>query len=506
MSVQIQDYHRQILHGDVMDKLKEIPTDTFDCIITSPPYWQLRDYSDDGQWGLEPTYQEYLAKMGLLMDELKRVLKNTGSCFINIGDTYGSHKSGEDKLNPSSIARKPIKNLEKSRVGIPERFYINCIDSGWIARNNIPWIKWNAMPQSIKDRFTNKWEAIYFFVKNKKYYFNLDAVRIQTQNDYKSFAIHVRDHFNGYSQQKLGEMKSRRILSKNEIEKLHEYNRDGTKKIQEKYTDKDSNVSRLHKDREGNPNNKQDETLGSDGKPKVTYEGFNDRWKNRKYQEQTISKINSNNHNIETGESLNHPKGKNPGDLTFEVYSDEEILEWIKLCRDDPISWELAPPDLFFINPKPMPDAHFATFPIALPQRILKCACPKKVCIKCGHIPTPIKKPTENYQKILDAKPWKNKKEQTTDDKLKVGSGLNSIPNFTHDYCAEYIVVDYTKCDCNDEFIPGIVLDPFFGAGTTGVAAELEGIRWCGIELKEEYSTIARRRLNPYVTQGSLGV
>lgn len=469
-SVQLLNYHRQILHGDVMDRLKEIPNGTFDCIITSPPYWALRDYSIEGQWGLEPTFQEYLEKMKKLMNELKRVLKNTGSCWINIGDTYNNTKVGNtngigsnslqvnSELNNQKIEKHADKNIQiKSRVGIPERFYINCIDSGWIARNNIPWVKANAMPSSVKDRFTPKWEPVYFFVKNKKYYFNLDAVRVKVQDDKKNHGYRVPDK-NAPIQQGLlgGDVKNTEPIS----------------------------------------TNKQDETLGADGKPKATYKGFNERWKNRKYQEQTISRINSGNYSMETGESLNHPNGKNPGDVIFFKYSDDEIFEWIKLCRENTIAWDMAPNDLFYINPKPTKENHKATFPVELPQHILKCSCPKSVCVKCGQPKFPISKPTKAYQDYLDSIKYADTRS------LEVGlqDFMKNLPRCN----SQYETVGYDTCDCNGEFIPGIVLDPFFGSGTTGIAAEIEGVRWCGIELKEEYSEIAKRRLSKYVTQGSL--
>ncbi len=163
--------NREILVGDVLEKIKEIPDKSIDCVITSPPYWTMRDYSVKGQWGLESDYHQYLAKLGRLMDQLRRVLKDTGTCWINLGDTYN----------------------DKSRIGIPERFYINCIDNGWIARNNIVWAKNNAMPCSVKDRFGNKFESIFFFVKQQKYYFNLDAVREKPITPTKAFNVRVRD-------------------------------------------------------------------------------------------------------------------------------------------------------------------------------------------------------------------------------------------------------------------------------------------------------------------------
>ena len=195
--------NRQILHGDVLDKVKEIPDESIDTIISSPPYWGLRDYGVKGQLGLEPDFRDYLKTMSEIMAQLKRVLKKTGSCWINLGDTYGGFAAAqnwndlkEDFQRPHREKKKfqaeTKKPFPKSRVGIPERFYINCIDEGWIARNHIPWYKSNSMPSSVKDRFTNKWESIFFFVKNQKYYFNLDAVREKTITESKPFNVRVR--------------------------------------------------------------------------------------------------------------------------------------------------------------------------------------------------------------------------------------------------------------------------------------------------------------------------
>ena len=166
--------NRTIFQGDVLEKLTEIESESIDCIVSSPPYWGLRDYGVGGQLGLEPDFRDYLKIMNDIMVQLKRVLKNTGTCWINLGDTYG-YNSG------------------KSRYGIPERFYINCIDDGWIARNHIPWYKANSMPSSVKDRFTNKWESIFFFAKQQKYYFDLDSVREKTLTESKPFNVRVRD-------------------------------------------------------------------------------------------------------------------------------------------------------------------------------------------------------------------------------------------------------------------------------------------------------------------------
>ena len=156
--------------------------------------------------GLEKDFNEYLGKLDLIMDECWRVLKSTGTCWINLGDTYSTVSGGMrdikegkteqyGKINYTDNGKESVYSVDqsklysnlkhKSRVGIPERFYIRCIDKGWVARNHIPWIKANSMPSSVRDRFTNKWESIFFFAKKPKgYYFDLDAVRVQPITGY----------------------------------------------------------------------------------------------------------------------------------------------------------------------------------------------------------------------------------------------------------------------------------------------------------------------------------
>lgn len=149
--------------------------------------WALRDYKTDGQIGIEKTIDEYISKLIAVFNECKRVLKKEGTCWIVLGDTY-SVNSGTPKPHhvanstvgstKKCIRKKPrdfgIKNpmKEKSLCMIPERFAIKMIENGWILRNKIIWHKRNCMPSSAKDRFTIDYEYIYFFTKNKKYYFN----------------------------------------------------------------------------------------------------------------------------------------------------------------------------------------------------------------------------------------------------------------------------------------------------------------------------------------------
>jgi len=200
--------NRTILHGDVLEQLGNIPSESIDCIITSPPYWGLRDYGVEGQWGLEKDFHEYLEHMRILMEYLKEALKPTGTCWINLGDSYsGSGKGAGSDIETVKESwrfdKKPEQQIDieaKSRIGVPERFYIECIDAGWIARNPIVWYKANSMPCSVKDRFTNKYEMIYFFAKQQKYYFNLDAIREKTTTETKPFNVRIRDAKKGLGQ------------------------------------------------------------------------------------------------------------------------------------------------------------------------------------------------------------------------------------------------------------------------------------------------------------------
>jgi DNA modification methylase len=146
----------KVYNESCLETLSKMPNEFIDCVITSPPYWQLRDYGYEGQWGLEPTYNEYLEHLWQMMDEIWRVLKDDGTVWINLGDTYGGGKC---------------------LLLLPHRFAIGCIERGLIMRNDVIWAKRNGMPESVTDRFTKKHEYIFFMTKKEKYYFDLDSVR-----------------------------------------------------------------------------------------------------------------------------------------------------------------------------------------------------------------------------------------------------------------------------------------------------------------------------------------
>ncbi len=299
----------EIICGDALEKLKKLPNESVDCVITSPPYWALRDYGISCQLGLEPTFQEYIQKLCDIFDEVKRVLKKDGTCWVNMGDTYsmtsvrggnkpfGSGVGANKHYEKGSIPFKREKQtvLNKSLCQIPSRFAIEMSNRGWILRNEIIWHKPNCMPSSVKDRFTVDFEKVFFFVKNKKYWF-------ETQ-----YENHSRDWTNN----------------------------GGSMYHPEKFP------------------------IGS----------------------------------------AQHRGGKNPPQMN-------------PLGRNKRSVWS--------ISTKPFKEAHFATFPEALIEPMIKAGCP----------------------------------------------------------------------------IGGLVLDPFFGAGTTGLVAKKQSKNYIGIELNAEYVEIAKKRID----------
>lgn len=231
----------------VLDGLRQLPDESVDMVITSPPYWNLRDYGKlteiiwdgtpnckhifnkkiikkrsggekssktghhqkgighfvnssqccskcnawKGQLGLEPDFHLYINHLLDIFDEVKRVLKKTGTCWVNLGDTYGGsgnasgHKKNTKNAGRTTISygstkgnQKLTRSYQKCLLAIPERFILGMIGRGWILRNKIIWHKPNHMPSSVKDRFANSWEYLLLFSKSKKYYFDHDAVRI----------------------------------------------------------------------------------------------------------------------------------------------------------------------------------------------------------------------------------------------------------------------------------------------------------------------------------------
>lgn len=170
----------KIMHGNSLEVLKTLEDESIDCVVTSPPYWQIRDYGVSGQIGLEGDVNEFLEKLIDVFNEIYRVLKKTGTLFVNMGDTYsnvnaklagGTNNKRHGKENGYKTVPRKTTIKRKSKMMIPERLAIKMIESGWILRNEIIWHKPNILPESVNDRFTNDFEKVFFFSKDQKYYF-----------------------------------------------------------------------------------------------------------------------------------------------------------------------------------------------------------------------------------------------------------------------------------------------------------------------------------------------
>jgi DNA modification methylase len=173
-----------LYNGDTLQVLKTLPSESVDTVITSPPYWMKRDYGVKDQIGLEPDFHEYLNYLWAVFDEVYRILKPEGTLWVNIDDTYFSKIKGTGGKRSDLLHRKGLVNFQafdpvlahmnypdKSLCLIPHRFAIGMVDRKWILRGDIIWHKPNALPSSVKDRFTVDYEHILFFVKQRKYYF-----------------------------------------------------------------------------------------------------------------------------------------------------------------------------------------------------------------------------------------------------------------------------------------------------------------------------------------------
>lgn len=187
MTPYYEDDNVTLYHGRALDVMREIPDGSVDCIVTSPPYFGLRDYGVDGQYGAEETPQEFVDNLVALYREARRVLANDGTFWLNLGDSYQSTggmegvgpnaKVGSTKRQALGRTRPrsglPTKNL----IGIPWRVALALQDDGWILRNDIIWAKPNAMPESVTDRLSTRHEHLFLFTKSQRYWFDLDPIR-----------------------------------------------------------------------------------------------------------------------------------------------------------------------------------------------------------------------------------------------------------------------------------------------------------------------------------------
>ena len=396
MSVYYQDDAVTLYLGDALEVARGLPSGSVDCIVTSPPYYGLRDYGIDGQYGLESSPAEYVSRLCGLFAELRRVLADDGTLWLNIGDSYASGPVGTQngqcgkratdgvraRAGMVLSAHRPISDVPpKNLLGVPWRTAFALQDDGWTLRNAIIWNKPNAMPESVTDRLSGRYEYVFLFAKSRRYWFDLDAIREPHQTN-----LPVVDK----------SARSRRAAG-------------------------DSTAS---------------------GYIRLIGDSLPDRFGSIGYG----------------------AVGRNPGDV-----------------------WTLPT--------QPFPGAHFAVYPIQLPQRCILAGCAPRRCQECGHAPTPIVEKAPRPPNMPNRQPTQDIISHSFQRSNLSGQEWNAWKSANPDK-----VTGYTDCGHN-AYRAGTVLDPFNGSGTTGLAAQRTGRRYIGVDINAEYLDLT---LNTRLQQGAL--
>jgi len=527
-----------IIHNEhVLDALKKIPDDCIDTIITSPPYWGLRDYGEEtntiwdenpnckheweiqlkkdpmdrgktgthdaprdrkgvkhgkkwemkgfksgfcqkcgawyGQLGLEPTLDMYIEHLLQVTKELKRVLKPTGVMFWNHGDCYNN---GDMQQQNEILVYKMRK------------------EQGWRLANRIIWYKPNHMPSSVKKRFSNAYEPVYLLFKAKRpkdIWFDLDAVRVPyrpTTIERKRYPVtkigaskdNPMGRFGkGIKQGNEGVLLANNPLGKNpgDIWKIP---------LSQKYLEGTG-----HSNRQGLNRPLDIVTIKAYKEYQQPIVKFLKKHIKPKHKPILDKKFGQHKwrHWIRTdysGAALPGVKDwfKLKEILGFDNTFDDKIYEVKKL--NIPIfqsGRNLG--DVWKIATQPFPEAHFATFPEKLVEPMIRCACPKWICRACGK---PRVRITESKRKI---------------DKSKRSWEKGTLRNYKGERWSveSYQTIGWTDCGCGEKFDAGIILDPFAGAGTTLVVAKKLGRHYIGFEINSKYCEIAEKRLRSAVCQ-----
>ena len=190
----------KLINGDVRQVLSELEPESVQCVVTSPPYWGMRNYGTDGQLGLEETPEMFVENMVSVFQEIKRVLRKDGTVWMNLGDTYGKQVGKGFNTHEEDGTGNRVTEMQerhgdikvktglpdKSLVGIPWRVVLALQADGWVLRSDIIWHKPNPMPESVKDRPTKSHEYIFLLTKSKKYYYDNEAIKEISKIDFRS--------------------------------------------------------------------------------------------------------------------------------------------------------------------------------------------------------------------------------------------------------------------------------------------------------------------------------
>jgi len=599
-----------IIQGHVLDALSSLKQESIDCIIFSPPYWGLRDYGEEtktiwggdhecehsftlkgqpprkrkpsdvknpssleatkkgvasawdsdkiasafcskcgawlGQLGMEPHPQQYIQHMTEICMALWRVLKKTGSMYINIGDTYYTHTSkrsgqfgkgirnGFDDVftRPRVILNDGGWLQPKQKLLIPHRLAISLQEKGWIIRNDMVWVKPNAMPSSVKDRRNTTFEYIFHCVKNKRYYYNLDAIRVphaNMQQDRKHVSAGITKHdlavgrIGGFSYADPLHVKAYHpegknpgdVLEQSTLDQLRawgadskgEYHGKGRKNYEEAMAPNPSDVKRnIIEAHKKNPKGKNPgDVIIDHDRPK---------WSSVPGQLPQGSFGHGGTH----GNLFNHPKGKNPGDVIgSRLGMDSKFIRDPVKTRSpygrvvrEVVDGKIKPDDadrLFSVGlylKKKLKASRLSLANLSEQTGIAKTTLSHYFRSDLSGQCLPSKKTwailkpilgLDEYETILpdDIKgmlPMPHPDGRNPGDVLRVTTKPFSGAHFA--VFPPALVEPLIKSSCPPE---GTVLDPFLGSGTTMLVARELGRQCIGIEINPEYIEIARKRV-----------
>jgi len=479
----INHYINKIICGDALEVLKEMPGESVNCCVCSPPYWNLRDYGEEGQLGLEKTFEEYITKLCDIFDEVKRVLRKDGTCWVNLGDSYGGsgNRSGHtletSNLNRLTIGygategnQKATKGYEKCLLDIPYRFSIEMTNRGWIKRNTIIWWKPGCMPSSASDRFTVDFEYLFYFTKNNKtiFWINEKTLECIDKKPLGTKGIEGKD------------WEWRPCLACSDKDYFNYRTRDVMKK--------EKGCPQFKASNEEKENIKNKICPRCKGLKKVKYSLWtgHDYWFEQQFENWTDDRPNDLKRAIEghkkyRGKYLDKSK---KGSFAFD---EAKIVGNPRQGRNKRCVWT--------IPTNPFPEAHFAVYPEGLIGIPIKAGCPEFICKKCGKARVKIlditKPPEEVYTKSNLPNDGFIKSGIRRNGKFK-GSG-QKVQNWKNQNTNKFL--GYTDCGCNAGWESGIVLDPFMGAGTSALVALKQRKRFIGIEIKQEYIDMANKRI-----------
>jgi len=544
----IEDIINTVICGDTLTELKEFPSESINCVITSPPYWALRDYGLKGQiwdgaegcqhewnnkltkwhsdrgegkrkevfddsfqvngtqssfclkcsaWrgslGLEPTFDLYIKHLCDIFDEIKRVLRKDGTCWVVIGDTYWNSAGRNDRTSRKGycdgVKREDIKHIgnyqNKSLCLIPDRFKIEMVNRDWILRNTIIWYKRNCMPSSTKDRFTIDFEYVFFFVKSNdpQYWINDKTHHIVIKQPLGTQGIEGID-WDWRDCPRCNNSLMIKDKGLTGIKNLHGESDEQGRRIQIGLRTKiPQDQAKSYRSPRARYYHKCLNKRCVNGKVKYSYWSGRDYWFEQQYEPHLTQENRPD--GIIRQRSFGY-KGK--------YGTKEDMRKWQK--NEDSIHGENAySPQgrnrrcVWDIPTKPFKGAHFAVFPEALVKPMILSGCPEFICKKCGKAREKIYKTDNPSRDFMEE-----------DARTKASIGFNSrqpVKSLHRNKGGVYpsgIFRGYTDCGCNAGFEGGIVLDPFMGSGTTGVVAKEFNRKFIGIEIKPEYCKMAKER------------